>query len=135
MKKSFLFSLLLLLAIQSSNSLFAQNETYTPSAENLKARAEFQDAKFGIFYIGAFIVFLPKVNGTCKMQVSTVMNMQRLQMPFIRTTLTHTSGLKLSKTRGQNIFVSQQDTMMVFRCGTHNKATTTLCIRPMARTS
>lgn len=49
MKKSFLFSLLLLLAIQSSNSLFAQNETYTPSAENLKARAEFQDAKFGIF--------------------------------------------------------------------------------------
>ena len=58
MKKSFLFSLLLLLAIQSSNSLFAQNETYTPSAENLKARAEFQDAKFGIFlHWGIYSIF------------------------------------------------------------------------------
>ena len=52
MKKSIFFALLLLLGMQGTNSLFAQNEqnaTYTPSVENLKARAEFQDSKFGIF--------------------------------------------------------------------------------------
>lgn len=52
MKKSIFFALLLLLGMQGTNLLFAQNEqnaTYTPSVENLKARAEFQDSKFGIF--------------------------------------------------------------------------------------
>ena len=55
MKKSIFFALLLLLGMQGTNSLFAQNEqnaTYTPSVENLKARAEFQDSKWHFLTLG-----------------------------------------------------------------------------------
>ncbi|MDE6179591.1 MAG: alpha-L-fucosidase, partial [Phocaeicola sp.] len=39
------------LLFMSGNSLFAQSsgQAYTPTPENLKARQEFQDNKFGIF--------------------------------------------------------------------------------------
>ncbi len=48
MKKLFLS--LALMALLSANSMMAQNSsTYTPTAENLEARQEFADSKFGIF--------------------------------------------------------------------------------------
>lgn len=49
MKKTFAFSLMLLLSICSSTPLFAQQASYVPTEENLQARQKFSDAKFGIF--------------------------------------------------------------------------------------
>ena len=46
MKTRFL-SIFLLLAMGMST--FAQSSSYQPTEENLKARQEFQDNKFGIF--------------------------------------------------------------------------------------
>lgn len=59
MKTRFI-SFLLLLAM--SCGAFAQS-SYQPTEENLKAREEFQDNKFGISFIGDCMQCLLPVNG------------------------------------------------------------------------
>ena len=52
----------ILLFLLSSLSLVAQHD-YVPTKENLEAREWFEDAKFGLLFIGAFTVYWVMVNG------------------------------------------------------------------------
>ena len=112
MKTRFI-SFLLLLAM--SCGAFAQS-SYQPTEENLKAREEFQDNKFGIFLHWGLYAMLATGEWTMTNINLNYKEYAKLAGGFIHPSLMRISGCSLSRLREPDISVSRPVTTRVSRC-------------------
>ena len=79
------------------SSLYAQNSEadYVPAPENLQARKEFQDSKFGIFLHWGIYSMFGQGEWYMHNAILIVTNMLRLHQAFTLHASMHTIGLQL----------------------------------------
>lgn len=95
--------------------VFAQS-SYQPTEENLKARQEFQDNKFGIFLHWGLYAMLATGEWTMTNNNLNYKSMPNWQADFILPSLTRINGWRLLKLREPNISVLLPVIMKVFLC-------------------
>lgn len=101
------------LLLMAGTSALAQisNQIYIPTPENIKARQEFQDNKFGIFLHWG--IYSMTAQG---LTTSTVMNTPNWHPDSILRASMLPNGFLPSKPPEPNISVSPVDTMTVSQC-------------------
>ena len=95
--------------------VFAQS-SYQPTEENLKARQEFQDNKFGIFLHWGLYAMLATGEWTMTNNNLIIKSMPNWQADFILPSLMPINGWRLLKLREPNISVLLPVIMKVFLC-------------------
>lgn len=91
------------------SSLFAQQGQtgYQPTPENLQARQEFSDSKFGIFLHWGIYSMFGQGNGIWKLRALIAMSMRRLLPAFIRPASMQRNGWQPLRLQEPSIFASQ----------------------------